>query len=106
MENINKKPPTKKECKERKLCFDCTTKTPDCPVLLDKFNLCYFCHYNEEEKKALNEIAEKTKEVKEIAKILPTIKETICYCGDKACEFDCGVLWCGCIDCCRCAADK
>ena len=25
----------------------------------------------------------------------------ICYCGDKECDFDCGVLDCGCIDICR-----
>lgn len=25
----------------------------------------------------------------------------ICYCGNKDCEFDCGVLACGCIDMCR-----
>ena len=25
----------------------------------------------------------------------------ICYCGDKECDFDCGVLDCGCIDVCR-----
>jgi len=28
-------------------------------------------------------------------------KEIICYCGNKECEFDCGVLVCGCIDICR-----
>ena len=28
-------------------------------------------------------------------------KELICYCGNKECEFDCGVLVCGCIDICR-----
>ena len=27
--------------------------------------------------------------------------ERICYCGNKECEFDCGVLVCGCIDVCR-----
>jgi hypothetical protein len=27
----------------------------------------------------------------------------VCYCGDRLCEFDCGVQSCGmCIDCCRC----
>ena len=25
----------------------------------------------------------------------------ICYCGNKECDFDCGVLACGCIDVCR-----
>lgn len=25
----------------------------------------------------------------------------ICYCGHDDCEWDCGVLWCGCIDVCR-----
>lgn len=25
----------------------------------------------------------------------------VCYCGDKDCEWDCGVLDCGCIDICR-----
>lgn len=27
--------------------------------------------------------------------------ERICNCGNKECEFDCGVLDCGCIDICR-----
>jgi hypothetical protein len=27
----------------------------------------------------------------------------VCYCGDRTCDFDCGVQSCGmCIDCCRC----
>jgi len=30
-----------------------------------------------------------------------TSKTIICYCGDKKCEFNCGVLICGCIDICR-----
>lgn len=25
----------------------------------------------------------------------------VCYCGDKECAWDCGELWCGCIDVCR-----
>ncbi len=29
------------------------------------------------------------------------VKRT-CYCGDAMCGGDCGVLSCGCIDCCRC----
>jgi hypothetical protein len=29
------------------------------------------------------------------------VKKNIHYCGDDECEWDCGVLWCGCIDQCR-----
>ena len=29
-------------------------------------------------------------------------REDIHYCGDRKCEWDCGTLWCGCIDVCRC----
>jgi hypothetical protein len=25
----------------------------------------------------------------------------VCYCGHRECDWDCGVLWCGCIDVCR-----
>lgn len=25
----------------------------------------------------------------------------VCHCGDKECDWGCGVLWCGCIDVCR-----
>lgn len=32
------------------------------------------------------------------------VKET-CYCDDALCMGDCGVLSCGCIDCCRCWRD-
>jgi hypothetical protein len=26
---------------------------------------------------------------------------SVCHCGDRWCDWDCGVLWCGCIDVCR-----
>jgi hypothetical protein len=29
-----------------------------------------------------------------------------CPCKNKACKRDCGTLWCGCIDACRCYSDR
>lgn len=30
-----------------------------------------------------------------------TVFDQVHYCGDRTCEWDCGELWCGCIDVCR-----
>jgi hypothetical protein len=63
----------------------------------------------EEKEENINNIAviQEACEIKEIEYMqygnkLSTIIEYVCYCGDETCENDCGVLQCGCIDCCRC----
>ena len=92
--------------------------------LLDLFNLCYLCDYTEEQRRHIDlknsvkyycisdmeyDITEELEKPEKISKRrsrfvtqLSTISEENCYCGDKSCDGNCGVLSCGCIDCCRC----
>ena len=96
--------------------------------LLDLFHLCYLCDYTEEQRRSIDlknsvkyySISDMTYDITEelekpAAKPvatskrrpafviqLQTISEDKCYCGDKSCDRQCGVLSCGCIDCCRC----
>jgi len=85
------------------VCKKCTEKCPEILTLLDNFGMCYYCDYTEEERRFSDSLM-KTKKRPAFVTRLSTILEEKCYCGEKSCDGGCGVLSCGCIDCCRCGA--
>lgn len=42
-----------------------------------------------------------TSELSHVYKAYDNFVHPVHYCGDRDCDWDCGVLSCGCIDCCR-----
>ena len=75
-----------------------------CFISLQKIKICYECykkHYLARNRNIYECFCEDKNAILEKKAILKKNKNRICYCGNKKCEWDCGVLDCGCIDICR-----